>query len=61
MVLGLALIHHLAIAKNVPLEMAVHWLMSLAPAGIIEFPNKSDPMVRELLRARPDIFPDYVD
>ena len=30
-------------------------------AGIIEFPNKSDPMVRELLRARPDIFPDYVE
>ena len=61
MLLALALIHHLAIAKNVPLDMAVDWLMSLAPAGVIEFPNKSDPMVRELLRARPDIFPNYTE
>jgi ribosomal protein L11 methylase PrmA len=60
MMLALALIHHLAIAKNVPLDMAVDWLMSLAPAGIIEFPNKADPMVQELLRARPDIFPAHV-
>ncbi len=61
MLLALALIHHLAIAKNVPLDMAVDWLMSLAPAGIIEFPNKADPMVQELLRARLDIFPDYTE
>jgi ribosomal protein L11 methylase PrmA len=61
MLLALALIHHLAIAKNVPLDMAVDWLMSLAPAGIIEFPSKSDPMVRELLRSRPDIFPGYTE
>ncbi|MFC7498310.1 class I SAM-dependent methyltransferase [Enterovirga sp. GCM10030262] len=57
--LALAVIHHLAIAKNVPLDMAVDWLMSLAPVGVIEFPSKSDPMVRELLRGRADIFPDY--
>ena len=61
MLLALALIHHLAIAKNVPLDMAVDWLMSLAPAGVIEFPDKDDPMVKELLRARPDIFPDYTE
>lgn len=59
--LALALIHHLAIAKNVPLDMAVDWLMSLAPAGIIEFPDKRDVMVRELLRSRPDIFPNYTE
>lgn len=61
MLLALALIHHLAIAKNVPLDMAVDWLMSLAPAGVIEFPGKQDPMVKELLRSRPDIFPDYTE
>lgn len=59
MVLALALIHHLAIAKNVPLDMAVDWLMNLAPNGVIEFPSKSDPMVQQLLRNRLDIFPDY--
>jgi hypothetical protein len=41
--------------------MAVDWLMSVAPTGIIEFPSKSDPMVRELLRSRPDIFPGYTE
>ena len=43
MLLALAVIHHLAIAKNVPLDMAVDWLMSLAPVGVIEFPSKTDP------------------
>lgn len=61
MMLALALIHHLAIAKNVPLDMAVDWLMSLAPSGVIEFPPKSDPMVQQLLRHRPDIFPNYTE
>ena len=61
MLLALALIHHLAISRNVPLDMAIDWLMSLAPTGIIEFPDKSDPMVQELLRSRPDIFPDYTE
>lgn len=61
MMLGLAVIHHLAIAKNIPLDMAVDWLMSLAPSGVIEFPSKSDPMVVQLLRHRSDIFPDYTE
>jgi ribosomal protein L11 methylase PrmA len=59
--LALAVIHHLAIARNVPLDMAVDWLMNLAPVGIIEFPSKSDSMVQQLLSARTDIFPDYTE
>lgn len=58
-VLALALIHHLAISKNVPLDRVVSWLTALAPSGVIEFVPKSDPMVVELLRLREDIFPDY--
>lgn len=61
MMLALAVIHHLAIAKNIPLDMAVDWLMGLASVGVIEFPSKSDPMVVQLLRHRPDIFPDYTE
>lgn len=57
--LALAFIHHIAIGRNVPLDMAVDWLLSLAPAGVIEFPHKEDPMVQLLLSQRPDIFPDY--
>jgi hypothetical protein len=61
MMLALAVIHHLAIGKNVPLDMAVDWLMGLAPAGVIEFPSKADPMVQQLLRNRVDIFPQYTE
>jgi ribosomal protein L11 methylase PrmA len=58
-VLMLALIHHLAIANNVPLEEVVDWATSLAPTGVIEFVPKEDPMVQTLLALRKDIFPDY--
>ena len=60
-VLGLALIHHMAIARNVPLPAVLHWLIDRAPAGIIEFVPKSDPMVQQLLRLRADIFEDYAE
>ena len=56
---ALAFIHHIAIGRNVPLEMAVDWLMAIAPAGVIEFPPKSDPMVQKLLAQREDIFASY--
>ena len=58
-ILALALIHHLAIAGNIPLGEAVAWLVSLAPTGIIEFVHKTDETVREMLRFREDIFDDY--
>ena len=57
--LALAIVHHLAIARNVPLASAVEWLMSIAPRGVIEFVPKSDPMIRRMLRLRADIFEDY--
>ena len=57
--LALAFIHHIAIGRNVPLDMTIDWLVSLAPAGVLEFPHKEDPMVQILLSQRPDIFPDY--
>jgi ribosomal protein L11 methylase PrmA len=58
-VLMLALVHHLAIANNVPLVEVVDWATSLAPAGVIEFVPKEDPMTAALLALRKDIFPDY--
>ncbi len=59
MLLSLAFLHHIVIGRNVPMEAALDWLIRLAPAGIIEFPLKSDPMVQRLLALREDIFPDY--
>jgi len=58
-VLMLALVHHMAIASNVPLIEVVDWVTSLAPAGVIEFVPKEDPMAAALLALRKDIFPDY--
>lgn len=57
--LALAVIHHIAIGRNVPLDMATDWLVSHAPTGVIEFPHKADPMVQTLLAQRDDIFPHY--
>ena len=60
-VLALAFVHHLAIARNVPLEQVLDWIMGLAPKGVIEFVPKEDPMVHALLRLREDIFPNYTE
>jgi len=57
--IALAFIHHIVIGRNIPLDMAIDWLIGMAPVGIIEFPSKNDPMVNRLLSQREDIFPDY--
>ena len=59
--IALAFIHHIVIGRNIPLEMAVDWIVDMAPQGVIEFPPKSDPMVQRLLSQREDIFPDYTE
>lgn len=58
-VLGLALIHHLAIAKNLPLVDVIAWLVKMAPQGVLEFVPRQDPMVQRLLQLREDLFADY--
>jgi hypothetical protein len=59
LVLALALVHHLAISNNVPLERVAAYLARLGRSAIVEFVPKSDSQVRRLLTNRPDIFPDY--
>lgn len=58
-VLGLALIHHLAVARNLPLDQVIGWLVDTAPQGVIEFVPKKDPMMQRLLQMREDLFDDY--
>jgi hypothetical protein len=58
-VIALALVHHLAISNNVPLPMVAALFARLAPAAIVEFVPKEDPMAQRLLAARRDVFPDY--
>jgi hypothetical protein len=58
-VIALALVHHLAISRNVPLPMILGLFADLAPWAIVEFVPKEDPMVRRLLASRRDVFDDY--
>ena len=58
-ILALALVHHLALTRNVPLPMVVDLFADLAQWAIVEFVPKEDPMVRRLLATRRDVFPRY--
>ena len=59
MVFALALVHHLAIACNVPLEFIVDWLAPMGTYLLIEFVPKTDEKVQLLLQNREDIFDSY--
>lgn len=56
---ALAVIHHLAIGRNVPLGMVVDWLTRLSPRGLVEFVPIDDPTVKMMLTNRRNIFTDY--
>ena len=58
--LALALVHHMAIANNVPLEMVAKFMHGLSKKGlVIEFIPKDDSQVQLLLSSREDIFTEY--
>jgi ribosomal protein L11 methylase PrmA len=59
--LALALVHHLAIGRNVPLPMVLDLFADLAPHAIVEWVPRGDPMVDRLLVSREDIFSDYAE
>ncbi|HEY7477818.1 MAG TPA: SAM-dependent methyltransferase [Actinomycetota bacterium] len=61
LVLALALIHHLAIGRNVPLDRVVAHLSRLGRWALVEWIPKQDPRVRELLASREDVFDDYTE
>ncbi len=58
-VISLALIHHLAIGKNIPLAMIADHFAKMAPQLIIEFVPKEDEKVQLLLQNKKDIYPNY--
>jgi ribosomal protein L11 methylase PrmA len=57
--LALALIHHLAISNNVPLQRLAEFLSGMTRHLIIEFVPKQDSQVQILLATREDVFPNY--
>lgn len=58
-ILALALIHHLAISNNIPLNMVASFFHKIGKNLIIEWVPKSDSNVKKLLATREDVFPDY--
>jgi ribosomal protein L11 methylase PrmA len=58
-VMALALIHHLAISNNVPLERLAEFFARLGRNLIIGFVPKEDSQVQRLLASREDVFADY--
>lgn len=60
-VMALALIHHLIIGRNLPVDDVARFITGAGRAGIIEFVSKSDVQVQRLLAHREDIFPGYTE
>ncbi|HEY9549729.1 MAG TPA: class I SAM-dependent methyltransferase [Kiloniellaceae bacterium] len=60
-IVALAFEHHLAIGRNLPLDQVVDWLIGLAPSGVIEFVQKTDSTVQQMLALREDIFAGYTE
>jgi ribosomal protein L11 methylase PrmA len=58
-VMALALEHHLALGRNLPLGEVAAFLTGLAPRGLVEFVPKDDPTVQRMLALKGDIFPGY--
>jgi hypothetical protein len=59
LVMALALVHHLAIANNLPLQLIADWLLPMGRYLLIEFVPKTDEKVKLLLENREDIFINY--
>ena len=59
MVMALALVHHMAIGNNVPLDSLASAFAELGPWLLVEFVPKSDAQVQRMLATRTDIFVDY--
>jgi len=56
---SLALIHHLCIGNNLPMDYVAQMLSRLGDYAVLEFVPKEDSQTQRLLRSREDIFPDY--
>ncbi len=61
LLLALALVHHLAISKNIPFENIAESFQMITKTVIIEFVSKEDEKVQQLLQNRKDIFSNYTE
>ncbi len=59
--IALALIHHLALGHNLPLNEIIQLLTSISPCGVVEFVPKTDPTAQKMLALKGDCFPHYTE
>lgn len=59
LIIALALIHHLVISNNVPLDDIARLFATLGKNLIVEFVPKEDSQVQQLLASREDIYDNY--
>ncbi len=58
---ALAFEHHLIIAKNIPINQFIDWILKISKHGLIEFVPKSDVTIKKMLEFRDDIFNNYTE
>ena len=58
---ALALIHHLAIGKNISFDQLAVFFADICDQLLIEFVPKEDPKIKDMLQSRKDIFDGYTE
>ncbi len=58
-ILALAILHHLVVANNIPLDDAVSSMIECAPCGVLEFVSGNDPMTKALMVGREKMFQNF--
>jgi hypothetical protein len=61
MIFALALVHHLAIGKNIPFEKIAAFLGRMGKYLVIEYVPKEDEKIRQMLAHKKDIYEDYTE
>jgi len=61
LVLALAVVHHLAIGKNIPFESIVQLFRKLGENLIVEFVPKNDEKIQYMLQQKKDIYTAYTE
>ena len=57
--LSLALVHHLRVSENIPIDKIISYILSVADEGLFEFVNKNDEKFLEILGLKKDTYEDY--
>ncbi|MES1219628.1 MAG: SAM-dependent methyltransferase [Bacteroidota bacterium] len=61
MVLALALVHHLAIGRNIPFNLIASFFNRITKTLIIEFVPKKDEKIQLMLKTKEDIYANYTE